>query len=370
MSETALTVAPGRAIMPVMNIQEAAIRRQAIVDFTKAIMVPGKDFGTVPGTGDKPTLLKPGAEKLTTLFGLSPRFEIVEKVMDWTGDQHGNEPFFYLQYRCALWYGDVIAGEGLGSCNSWEKKYRYRKSGRVCPSCGKETINKSKFAPRNAPPNTKPGWYCYAKVGGCGMEFAAGDPQIEQQESGQAKNDNPADLVNTIDKMAQKRALVAATLIAVNASEFFTQDIEDMGFGDIIEGEIVDDKPPAQKNGSGNGHKPAPEPQAPPTPAVLRAALARNTKPTFGTVVSMAVSLGLYNDVQEAYGGVGLWDKLPPNMDIRPGKLLKTETALELFDWLVTAAPNEPAPETAVQTGLLSPDDEQSLNSYDAQYES
>ena len=38
-----------------------------------------------------------------------------------------------------------------------------------------------------------------------------------------------ADLVNTIQKMAQKRALIAATLIAVSASEFFTQDVEDSG---------------------------------------------------------------------------------------------------------------------------------------------
>jgi hypothetical protein len=33
--------------------------------------------------------------------------------------------------------------------------------------------------------------------------------------------------VNTIQKMAQKRALIAATLLAVNASEFFTQDLEE-----------------------------------------------------------------------------------------------------------------------------------------------
>ena len=43
------------------------------------------------------------------------------------------------------------------------------------------------------------------------------------------RNPNPdgADVVNTIQKMAQKRALVAATLIATSASEFFTQDVED-----------------------------------------------------------------------------------------------------------------------------------------------
>ena len=40
-------------------------------------------------------------------------------------------------------------------------------------------------------------------------------------------NPDIADVVNTIQKMAQKRALVAATLIATSASEFFTQDVED-----------------------------------------------------------------------------------------------------------------------------------------------
>ena len=40
-------------------------------------------------------------------------------------------------------------------------------------------------------------------------------------------NPDGADVVNTIQKMAQKRALVAATLIATSASEFFTQDVED-----------------------------------------------------------------------------------------------------------------------------------------------
>ncbi|MFB2835053.1 hypothetical protein [Floridanema evergladense] len=36
------------------------------------------------------------------------------------------------------------------------------------------------------------------------------------------------DAVNTICKMAQKRSLVAAVLIATGASEFFTQDLEDI----------------------------------------------------------------------------------------------------------------------------------------------
>ena len=165
------------AIMPVVDLKSAAVRRQALIEYTAAMMVKGRDFGTIPGAGPKPTLLKPGAEKLASFFGLSPQFETVDQEMDWTGADHDGEPFFFIRQRCTLTRGDLVVGQGIGSCNSWEKKYRWR--------------------------------------------------------NGQ-KNPNAADLVNTIDKMAQKRALVAAVLIAVNASEFFTQDIED--YGDIVDG--------------------------------------------------------------------------------------------------------------------------------------
>ena len=69
---------------------------------------------------------------------------------------------------------------------------------------------------------------CFGKKGGCGAKFAEDDAAIVNQPVGKVPNPDVADLVNTIDKMAQKRALIAATLIAVNASEFFTQDVEDM----------------------------------------------------------------------------------------------------------------------------------------------
>ena len=71
-----------------MVIGDAIARRNALVEFVKAVMVDKTDYGVIPGT-DKPTLLKPGAEKLNTLFGLSSRFTIIEKETDWTGKDHG-----------------------------------------------------------------------------------------------------------------------------------------------------------------------------------------------------------------------------------------------------------------------------------------
>ena len=258
MTDEAKTVAlyngSSAAIMPVMDIDMAVFRRQALIDFTRKLMVDGRDYGKIPGAGDKPTLLKPGAEKLCSLFGLAPVFEVAGQEMDWTGANYGGEPFFYIQYRCRLLRHGEIVGEGIGSCNSWEKKYRYRMGERVCPNCGKPTIIKGRDEYGG-------GWICFAKKGGCGAKFKDGDKAIEGQEVGQVKNADPADIVNTIDKMAQKRSLIAATLIAVNASEFYTQDVED--YADVIEGHYTTVEQPPRPISTAKVTVTAPPPPAP-----------------------------------------------------------------------------------------------------------
>lgn len=247
------------AYMPVMSIQQAVQRFNTLVEFVQTAMRPNIDYGVIPGT-PKPTLLKPGAEKLTTLFGLTTRFQIVEKTEDWIGVTHGEEPFFYYWYRCQLWRGERLIAEADGSCNSREAKYRWRTADRRCPTCQAAAIKRSKYPPRGAPKGTEPGWYCFAKAGGCGAEFAADDTAIISQQGGRMPNPDIADQVNTLQKMAQKRALIAAVLIGVNASEFFTQDIEDMqpiGNGatyeppvqvvDTTTGEVLDTAPKTDK---------------------------------------------------------------------------------------------------------------------------
>ena len=219
------------AIMPVYSIDVAIARRNAILDFTRKVMVQDTDFGAIPGTGkgDKPgknVLLKPGAEKLVSLFGLTPKFTIVKSVEDWTGADHAGEPFFEYISKCSLYKGDMLIAEGQGSCNSWESKYRYRNAQRECPLCGAAAIQKSKFPPKNAPRAT-PGFYCYSKIGGCGAEFDSLDSRIVDQDVGKKPNPDIADQQNTFIKMADKRSLIAVCLIGLNASEMFTQDIED-----------------------------------------------------------------------------------------------------------------------------------------------
>jgi hypothetical protein len=94
---------------------------------------------------------------------------------------------------------------------------------RLCPTCSKATIFRSKKEERDG---TK-GWYCWEKKGGCGAQFRAADPLIESQGT-QVIGDKVWNLQNTIVKIANKRAKVAAVLTATAASDFFTQDLEDL----------------------------------------------------------------------------------------------------------------------------------------------
>lgn len=251
---TAIVVQPQKFYLaPVADVEEAVLRYKAVKDFVAKILIDKIDYGKVPGS-DKPSLLKPGAEKMTSFFGLSPRFILEEKVEDWTGDEHNGEPFFYYRYKCQLFKGDYIVAEGEGSCNSWEKKYRYRQGVKLCPTCGQPTIFKSK---------NKPEYFCWAKKGGCGATFKLDDRRITEQESGQIKNPDPAEQVNTLQKMAQKRSLIAPVLLATNTSEMFTQDIEDFQSTSepVFDGEFEDVKPiqttrPEQPAPASNGHNP------------------------------------------------------------------------------------------------------------------
>lgn len=218
----ALVAVERARFMPAMSIESAVERYNAVTEFVSRVLRRDVDYGVIPGT-EKRTLLKPGAEKLTTFFGLSTRFELLERIEDWTGERHGGEPFFYYLYRCRLMRGDVLIAEGDASCNSREAKYRWREAQRACPACGQAAIIKGKE-------DFGGGWLCWKKKGGCGAKFPDGDHAIESQQTGRVFNPDIADQVNTIQKMAQKRSLVGAVLLAVNASEFFTQDLEDMHF--------------------------------------------------------------------------------------------------------------------------------------------
>jgi hypothetical protein len=217
-------------------------------EFLRQVLKPGVDYGIIPGTKE-PSLWKPGAEKSLRAFGLNT--EIVndrDPVVDLVGaDEHGGEPFVMYDMRCNVYRQigpepdqRMLVASATGSCNSWEKKYRYRDAHRKCPMCEAEAIIKGKE-------EFGGGWLCWKKRDGCGATFAEDALEIVGQEVGRVPNPDVAELVNTIEKMAAKRALVAATLLATGFSDFMTQDMED-----------AEPEAPAAPRGGRSSARPAP----------------------------------------------------------------------------------------------------------------
>ncbi len=200
-----------------LSIADMKQHLNLIQEAMREVMKEGEDYGVIPGT-PKPTLLKPGAEKLNLLFRLDPEYEIQET---YEPTQEGPKHYTVVS-KCTLFHAPSgrRLGSGYGSCSTKEKKYAYREAKRVCPKCSKTTIFKSKEAGK--------GWYCWAKMNGCGAQFPDGETTIESQTVGFILNPDLADQYNTILKMANKRSLVAASLNVTGASAIFTQDVEDM----------------------------------------------------------------------------------------------------------------------------------------------
>lgn len=210
-----------------------------VQEVMKSVMHDGEHYGKIPGCGEKPALLKAGAEKLGMTFRLRPQFDITERDLG-----HAHREY---SIRCTLSDGT----QGVGSCSTMESKYRYRQGERKCPECGKATIiiGKKEYGG---------GFLCFAKKGGCGAKFLDNDERILNQQVGKVEHDNPADFYNTCLKMGKKRAHVDAIITATACSDIFTQDVE----------EIVENRQAA-------------EPTPPPTPAKDLKSKAVEPKETF-----------------------------------------------------------------------------------------
>ncbi len=273
------------AIMPVMNLKQAKKRYDEMVAFVKGIMQEGLDYGTIPGT-DKPTLYKPGAEKLSTFFGLRKSFVLLDKIETWARD----DPFFFYRYKSQLWRGDTLIAEGIGSANSLEDRYRWRwvsydrMPEELLPEIddlrkrgGK--ISEYTFAieeSRTEGEYSKPldYWMRFrdAIANGTAVNVTKwtkdkkGYPAWEIENTYyRIPNPDIFTLVNTLDKMAQKRGFVQSVLIGCNASEFFSQDYEDMPIESVTGVEDESTPKPDYTKEQGKGERsPEEEPEATP----------------------------------------------------------------------------------------------------------
>lgn len=182
----ALSIIDTVEIDTIANTMAKIQQMQAVVQKTLKVE---HDYGKVPGT-TKPTLLKPGGEKICMLFGLNPEYEFLQTTEDY------DKEFFTYNIRCTLYRNGQPVAQGVGSCNSKEKKYRF--------------INVDEI-PENYIGPTEQITDKYGRV-----KYKINNPDI-------------CSLVNTILKMAKKRAFIDAVLQVASLSEVFTQDVEDMG---------------------------------------------------------------------------------------------------------------------------------------------
>lgn len=212
------------------SVQRALQSFEARKEIIRTVLVKGTDYGKVPGVpSDKDVLFKSGAEKIIDALNCYVDFEQASCVEDF------NAPLFYFKYKAIIRsrHTNEKISTGLGSCNSKEYKYAFRKGRSLCPN-GHEGIIKSKY--------NEGKFYCFdcKKAGLSPSEHDKANVKV----GGKVPNDRIFDEINTIDKMSQKRAMVAAVLLA-GFSQEFTQDLEDRDYDDpnVIDADYVEDTP-------------------------------------------------------------------------------------------------------------------------------
>jgi hypothetical protein len=186
-----------------VSVEHAAKLMAQLQQFIKSQMKKDIDFGIIPGT-KKRSLYKPGAEKLLNLHGLACELTPVreETIVQWGDEKRGVEPFFNYCYTAKVFNprSGVVLATCQGSCNSKEAKYAYN-------------------------------WLTEKKVPK-GINLADLPWKERDGEHGTYKVyrvpvEDPFSQVNTLQKMAQKRAMIGATLQACRASDIFMVEEED-----------------------------------------------------------------------------------------------------------------------------------------------
>jgi len=219
----------GIAVTGARDLTQAIEAQKQLNNFIASQMREGIDYGVIPGTKKK-SLLKPGTEKLLFFNGLGIRLEpTTGTIVNW------DKPFFNYEFRAIVFHkrsGTVVA-ECIGSANSLETKYRYIwvKEYRIPRGLDKDSLETKE----------KDGDTLY-------------------------RIDNPDiyNLPNTLNRMAQKRAISGGAILACRASENFTTEIDDddiahpatlvQDLTKMVDGEA---KPAPAKPASNNASKPA-----------------------------------------------------------------------------------------------------------------
>lgn len=190
MEGTAITTRPATALVGAADILTQV---KVVQEVMRSVMKPDIHYGTIPGT-PKPSLWKPGAEVLCAVFRIADSYRI---------EDLSNDDCVRYRVVCVGTHQTtgIVMGEGAGECSSNEKKYKWIKA-----------------YPRewdSTPENRRRKTYGWDKK------------KQAEYEILQVRVD-PADVANTVLKMANKRAKIAMVLNVTAASDIFSQDLEDL----------------------------------------------------------------------------------------------------------------------------------------------
>lgn len=181
---SAVTVLP----QPSRSLTASDIRHRVntIQEVMTAVMKKDVHYGIIPGC-KKPSLYKPGSEVLLATFQIATSIHVTDL---------STEDCVRYQVRVIGTHAPsgMLLGEGIGECSSNEEKYKWRKAFDDEWNATPENRRRIKFGKYK-------------------------DKQVRTE---------PADVANTILKMAKKRAQVDMTLTTTGASDCFEQDIEDI----------------------------------------------------------------------------------------------------------------------------------------------
>lgn len=186
------------------QIADVISMKATVQDVLKSQMQEDVHYGKIPGTGDKPTLLKSGAEMLRMVFNMSTICNAEDVQISNKDDHKTYEICMHILNK-----EGIKVATGLGTCSTMESKYKYRSqlTDRKVPSEYWESRDKELLGgPQYSPKKVKGAWLVSERV----------------------EHDNPADYYNTVKKMAKKRAMADGILTATCSSDLFTQDLEDL----------------------------------------------------------------------------------------------------------------------------------------------
>lgn len=194
-----------------MTAQGVKDQVNTIQEIMRQVMKEGTHYGVIPGC-EKPSLYKPGAEKIFMTFHLRPLINPATDIII-TPLPNGHREVMIITH--VLNYEGVELATGIGSASTMESKYRYR------------NVSDYEITDEPIPKDAKEKKAEYRKQG-YGMKKVDGEWKwVRFTDTERSENPDIADTYNTVLKMADKRSNVCGCLKATAASDIFTQDIED-----------------------------------------------------------------------------------------------------------------------------------------------